>query len=264
MAHFLAEEVDQRHQHQPRQHAAGHHHARGLGSDDVTNAQVLRRRISLDGRALHHVMGAKVGLKLRCAGPHAEKILILKKCIQRAQAESEEDAAGKRAALLSGNQHIGAGRALGKLQLAVLLHNQIAAQRHHEQHAQKAADQRQHEDTRVLQVKAQKNQRRQREDHPRGNRLPRVARRLNDHVLQNGAAAKGAQNADRKHRNRNRSGHREPSPQADINGNSAKEQAEERAKKYGADGKFSGALVGRNKRLENGGLNMCHGGPPKS
>jgi hypothetical protein len=154
------------------------------------------------------VLRAKVGPELRRARPCAEEIFILEEGVERAQAEAKEDAAGKRAALLAGNQHVGAGRALGKLQVLVLVHDQLLAQRHHEQHAEKAADQRQHEDARILQIEAQKDQRRQREDDARGNGLPGVAGGLDDHVLQNRAAAKGAQNADRQHRDGNRSGHR--------------------------------------------------------
>ena len=56
----------------------------------------------------------------------------------------------------------------------MLLHNQLPPQRDHEQHAQPSADQRQHEDPRVLQIEAQKHQRRQRKNHARGNRLPRI------------------------------------------------------------------------------------------
>ena len=48
---------------------------------------------------------------------------------------------GLRAALLSGNQHFGDGRCLGKGQLAVHLTREVAAQRNEEEHAQAAAGQ---------------------------------------------------------------------------------------------------------------------------
>ena len=186
----LAEEVDQRHQHQPGEDAAGKDDARRLGADDVAHAQVLRRGVGLDGRAFQHVLRAEVGLELRRARPCAEEVLILEEGVERAQAEAEEDAAGKRAAVLAGHQHVGAGRALGEVQVAVLLHDQLPPQRNHEEHAQKAADQRQHEDARVLQIEAQKDQRRQREDDARGNRLAGVAGGLDDDVLQNRGSAR--------------------------------------------------------------------------
>ncbi len=46
----------------------------------------------------------------------------------------------------------------------MFLHDQLAAQRNHEEHAQPAADQSEDENPRVLQIKTEKDEGRQRED----------------------------------------------------------------------------------------------------
>ena len=134
----------------------------------------------------------------------------------------------------------------------MLLHNQRPPQRHHKQHAEKAADQRQHKDARVLQIEAEKNQRRQRKNYAGGDRLPRVAGGLDDDVLQNRTAPERPQNADRQHRDRNGGGHRKPGAQAHINCNGAKDDAEKRAEQNGAKSKLRTFLAGGNKGLKVG------------
>jgi len=57
----------------------------------------------------------------------------------------------------------------------VLFDDEWAAQRHHEQYAEVAADQRQHEDSEVFEIEAEEDQRRQSEDDARGYRLACVA-----------------------------------------------------------------------------------------
>ncbi len=202
--------------------------------------------------------------ELRRTGPCSKKILILEEGIERAQPESKENPAGHRSACFACFQNLRAGRALGEFQVLVLIHNQLLAQRHHEKNTQKAADQRQDEDARIFQVKAQENKRRQREDDACGNRLAGVAGRLDDDVFQNRAAPKGAQNADGQYGNRNRRSNRKASLKTDINGNGSKDDSKERAKQNGAKGKLRTIIAGRNKRFKSGWLNVGHGKPPKA
>jgi hypothetical protein len=259
MGQLLAEKINQRHQDQPGEDAAGEDDARHAQADDVADAEVLRGGVGLDRGPFQDVLGAEIRLEFGSARPGAEEIFILEEGVDRAQAEAEEDAAGQRPSALAGDQHIGAGRALGVSQVAVLFDDQLAAQGNHEQHAQPAADQGQQEDAGVLEVKAEKNQRGQGEDDPGGDRLTGVASGLDNVVFQNRGPTEGAQNADREHRDGNRSGHREAGSQAHVNRDGAKNNAEKRAQQQGAEGEFGTALLGRNKRLKDGEVRLWHG-----
>jgi hypothetical protein len=202
--------------------------------------------------AFEHVLRAEVGLELRRSRPGLEEVFVLEEGIDAAQSEAEEDAAGEGAALLAGDQHVGAGRAFGVLEIAVLLNDELAAQGNHEQYAQPAADQRQKEDARVLEIEAQKDQRGQRKDDARSDRLAGVAGGLDDIVLEDRGAAEGPQNTNRKHRDGDRGGHRESGPQAHVDGDPSKDDAEKRSQKNGAQSEFGALLTGRHKRLKDG------------
>jgi len=95
------------------------------------------------------------------------------------QAEAEEDAAGKGASLLSAIRTSAQAVPSGT-QGTVLLHDKRPPQRHHEEHAEKAADEGQHEDARVLQVEAEEDERGQGEDDARGDGLAGVAGGLDE------------------------------------------------------------------------------------
>ena len=100
--------------------------------------------------------------------------------------------AGELAALFARDQHLRAGGAFGIGQNAVLLHDQRAPQRHHHQHAEDAAGQRQHRDLEVVEVAGaagEENQRRHREDDAAGDRFAGRPDRLDDVVLENGRSA---------------------------------------------------------------------------
>jgi hypothetical protein len=195
------------------------------------------------------VLGAEVGLKLRRAGPGAEDVLILEEGVKSAQAEAEKDAASKGAALLACHEHVSAGGALGKFQGVVLFDDERAAQGNHEEYAEKAADERQHEDAGVLEVEAQEDKRGQGEDDAGGDGLAGVAGGLDDDVLKDGAAAEGAEDADGQHRDGNGGGYRETGAQAHIDRDGAKDDAEERAEQNGAEGELRAVVAGRNKGL---------------
>ena len=226
MRQIFAEEVNERHEDEPGEDAAGEHGARGARADDVAHAEILGRGVGLDGCAFEHVLRAEVGLILGRAGPCAEEVLVLEEGVEGAQAEAEEDAAGERTALGAGHEHVGAGRALRELQGAVLFHNERAAQRHHEEHAEIAADERQHEDAGVFEIEAEKDERGQSEDDAGGDGLAGVARGLDDDAFEDGDLALVAQEADGDDRDGNGGGHGEPGAQAHIDGDGAKDDAE--------------------------------------
>ena len=164
MRQVLAEEVNQRHQHQPGENAASKDDAGHARSDDVTNAKILRRCVGLDRCALQDVLRTEVGLVLGRARPRFEDVVVLEQGVKRAETETEEDAAGQRAATFARDQHICAGCAFRVGQGPVFFDNELAAQRNHEQHAKPAADQREQKDARVFEIESKKDQRWQRED----------------------------------------------------------------------------------------------------
>ena len=175
------------------------------------------------------MLGAEVGLKLGRAGPGLEEVFILEEGVEAADAEAEEDAAGEGASALAGDEHVGAGCAFRVFQVAVLLDDELAAKGNHEEDAEPAADQRQHEDAGVFEIEAEKDQRREGEDDSRGDGLAGVAGGLDDVVFKNGAAAKGAQNADGEHGDGDGGGDREAGAEAHVDRDCAEDDAEDRS-----------------------------------
>ena len=129
------------------------------------------------------MLGAEVGLEFGRARPGLEEVAVLEEGVEAAQAEAEKNTAGKGATALAGNEHVGAGRAFGIGQGMVLLHNELAAQGNHEEHAQPAANQGEHEDAGVFEIEAKKNQSGQGENDARGDGLAGVSGGLDDVVL---------------------------------------------------------------------------------
>ena len=137
-----AEEVDRRHQNQPGEDAAGQHDRRDTRSDDVSHAEILRCTVGTDGGAFEQMLRAKVGIELRRVGPQAEEPVVLEERVDAAESETEKDARGEAAAAFARDQNVGAGRAFGIEQRAVLLDDELAAQWDHEQNAEPAAKER--------------------------------------------------------------------------------------------------------------------------
>jgi hypothetical protein len=73
---------------------------------------------------------------------------------------------------------------------------------------------------------------------------------LHDVVFKNGGAAEGPKDADGEHRDRDGSGNGKPGAKANIHGDGAEEQPEERPKDHGAKGEFLDALFRRYIRAE--------------
>ena len=84
----------------------------------------------------------------------------------------------------AGLQHLGARRALGILEHAVLLDDERAPQRDHHQDAEQAAEHRDEHDARDLEIEAEDHDRRHRHADAEGDRLAGRARRLDDVVLE--------------------------------------------------------------------------------
>ena len=259
---FFAEEVNQRHEDEPGEDASGEDDAGDARTDDVADAEIFRRGVGLDGCALEDVLRAEVGLVLGRAGPGFEEVLILEEGVEAAEAEAEKDAAGERAAALAGDEHVGAGGAFGIWQVAVFLDDELAAQGNHEEDAEPAADEGEHEDAGVLEIEAEKDQRGEGEDDARGDGLAGVAGGLDDVVFEDGGAAEGAENADGENRDGDGGGYGESGAQAHIDGDGAKDDAEEGAEENGAEGEFRAVLAGRDEWLKDGGLRVWHGLPP--
>jgi hypothetical protein len=72
---FLAEEINERHDHEPRKHAAGKDDARNARPDDVAHAEILACRVGVDGCALEHMLRPEVRLILGLFRPRLEKRL---------------------------------------------------------------------------------------------------------------------------------------------------------------------------------------------
>jgi hypothetical protein len=87
---MCSEEVNGRHKYEPAEDASGKEHSGNARSDDVTDAEIFRRSLSAKRRT-----GQPLGFVIGCAGPRAEQIFVLKECVESAESESEEDAAGE-------------------------------------------------------------------------------------------------------------------------------------------------------------------------
>ncbi len=207
---------------------------------------------------------AQVGFIVGRAGPGAQQVFILKQCVHPTQAQAQKHAARKRPAALARQQHIRAGRPFRVGKPPMLFHNQLPPQRDHKQHAQPAAQQRQEEDARILQVEAQKNQRGQCKDNPGGNGLSGIAGSLHNIVFKDGRAAQRTQHRNRQHRNRNGSRDGKPRAQTYIHRDRAEQQAEERTQQQCPCGKLGpllrrcdiGMKLGRRLRLWHAGQSL--------
>src|SRR6185437_14286129 len=111
---LAAEELDGGGDDEPGDDAAGEHGAGDLGPDDVADAEVLGGDVGAQACA-----GKEFGVPGGGAFPEAER--IHEELVDAADGEAPKDAAGEVAALLAGLQHVGAGRAFGVGQHAVLL-----------------------------------------------------------------------------------------------------------------------------------------------
>ena len=143
----------------------------------------------------------------------------------------------------------------------MLFDDELASQRTHEQHAEPSAEERQEKDAPVLGVEriAEKNQRGHGEDHARSQRFARRAGGLHDVVFEDRGASEGAQDADGKNGDGNRSGDGEPGAQAYVDGDRAEKNPKQRTEDDRAQGEFTRGFFRTNERLEFSG---CGSGVP--
>ena len=247
--HGVAEDRDQRYEDQLRQDAAGHQHAGDLGTDDVADAQVLRRDVAVDRRPREG--GVPGGREDRRRLPQPED--LHRDLVERRDPEAVEHQLGERAALLAGDQHVGAGGALRVGQHAVLLDDQRPPQRDHEQHAEDAADQREGEDVEVVEVRLavrEEDERRDGESDAGGDRLAGRADRLHDVVLEDGRLADVLEDADRQHRDRDRGRDGQAGGERQVDRRRAEDQPEDRSQKDRLEGELRHHRRRRNVGLE--------------
>ena len=203
LRHQHREQRDERH---PREHAARHHDARDARPDDVADAEVLRRDLARERGVL---VGARRPGRQdpRHLPPQREQ--LVRHGVDERRPEPGEHGLGHLAAALAGDEHLGAGRALGIGELAVLLDDERAPHRHHHQHADDAAHRGEGHDLEDVEVflgpaVGDEEERGDREDDAGGDRLAGRADRLDDVVLEDGGLAEPLEDRDRQDRDRDR------------------------------------------------------------
>ena len=254
--HELAHHREQRQQHQPRQHAAGEHDAGDARPDDVADAHVLGRDVDVqrrvrEERAARHRVADRRARQLDDPGEGLPR---------RPDAEAHEDGLGHVAALLAGDQDVGAGGAFRVGQRAVLLDDQRPPQRHHHQHPEHAAGEGAERDLQVGEVagavREEEEEGGEGEDDAGRNRLAGGPDGLDDVVLEDRRAAQAFQDRDGQHRDGNRGADGQPGAQAQVDGGGPEQQAEEHPDDHGLERELGRRLAGRHVGLERG---RCRG-----
>ena len=90
MGNLFAEKVNERHDHEPREHAAGEDDARNARPDDVAHAEIFTCRVGVDGCALEHMLRPEVGLIRRLLRPRREEIAVLEEGVKCRPARGRE------------------------------------------------------------------------------------------------------------------------------------------------------------------------------
>jgi hypothetical protein len=149
---------------------------------------------------------------------------------------------GMDAAALTGDQHLRARRSLGVGQIAVLFDDQRPAQRNHHEDAHQAARDRQDRDARDVEIVAHQQNRGDREDDPRRDRVRRRAGGLDDVVFEDGGAAEPAEDRDRENGNRDRCADGEPDLQREVHVRGTEDQPEHDSQHDGANSQLGRRL----------------------
>ncbi len=188
----------------------------------------------------------------------------LQRLEEHADAEAEEHLARRRSTAFAGLDDLGAGLAFGIAQLAVLLDDQVAPQRHHHQDAEQAPGDRDQRREPDLQRIPEEDQRRHREHHRRSDRFACRAGGLHDVVLEYGALTVLAPDGPgRQHRDRHRCRGREPDAQRKVRRRRAEDDPEDRAEQERAERELRRVLLGRDVRPEAL-ARLAHAGLPAS
>ena len=239
-----AEQGHQRQDHEPAQYAAGKQVRGYLHTADVAHAGQSRQHVNADAGALvaRHVIGDLTGEYLQSVG---------NELVQGGNTQAGEYGGGLGAALLTGDQHLGAGLSLGVGQHDVFLDDHGAAQGDHHEHAQNTAAQGDQTDfhQRGHAAKAlvgPHEQGRQGENGAGGHRFTGGADGLDHVVFQNGVAPQDlADDAHGDDRRRNGGGHRHAHPETQIGVGPAEDNGQNGAQNNGHRRKFGHDLVRR-------------------
>ena len=215
--------------------------------------------VGADGGASEEVLGAEVGLVVGGGGPEGEEVFVLEEGVEAAEAEAEEDAGGEGAAALAGHEDVGAGGALGVDEGVVLVDDELAAQRDHEEDAEPAAEEGEGEDAGGLEIEAEEDERGQGEDDAGGDGLAGVAGGLDDVVFEDGGFAEGAEDGDGEDGDGDGGGDGEAGAEADVDGDGSEEDAEDGAEEEGAGGELGAGFGGGDEGFEV--LRGCHAVP---
>ena len=247
---FRDEDRDERNQREPGEHAARGELARDAGADDVAEPQVLRRDVAVQCgiRDLAVLARAEPGGGL---APEPEN--AVQELVEHRRAHALEDHPGEVAALLAGDENVGAGHALGIFEVAVLLDDEGPPQRNHEEDAERAADGGEDEDRHVLEIGrpvGEEEQGRHREDDARRDRLARRADRLHHVVLEDRGLAEPLENRDRQNRDRHRGRDRQAGAQGQIDRRGAEDDAEENPQEDRLERELGNLLARRNVGTE--------------
>ena len=263
-----AEELDRGNEREPREHAAAEQVAGDARADDVSHSRELGADLGLDlteqlraaagDGALEGVLGdLEPEVKARC-----------EELVERTETKAHEHRLGLNAALLADDEHLGARGAFGVLEVGVLLHDQAASKRNHEDDAEDAADDADRGHGRPRQVVSEKEQRGQCERDAGGDRFAGGSRRLHHVVLKNGRrrAAQNsrdvAEDGDRQNGHRNRRAHGETHLEREIHTRGGEHEPEDDPENDDAWRQFRGFLgcgyVRRVDSLVGSGRGMSH------
>ena len=283
----FAEKLDQRDQHEIREHAARGHDRRDAEADDVADAEQLGRNLHADRAALERSAEDFFGDFF----PELER--GVGRLVEQAEREAREDdvrtrrlaepgrlggahlllsgrrGSGAVARVGAGFQHRRARRALGEFQDAVVLHDMRPPQRDHHQDAEDRAEQADEQHACQLEVEAEDENRGHRHAHAERDGLTRRAGRLRDVVFENRRVAPadlrpGAEQRQRNHGDRDRRADGQADLEHEVERRRAEHHTEDGAGDDGAQGKFPQEGAGGDVGFEFRGSHESGGGVTKS
>src|SRR5439155_7880444 len=116
--------------------------------------------------------------------------------VDQTESRAAEDFARLNSAFLAGDKDVGASLALGEEQVAVFLNYERRPERYDEHHTEHSTRGGEQENVPVVELEAEKDERRQGEGDAGGNRLARRAHRLHHVVLEDRRFAQPLEDAD--------------------------------------------------------------------
>ena len=218
-------------QYDPGHDGAGCNHSRYRQSDESADPEELRREVDA-----HHCAPHGADAPSNCRRPEAQS--THHQLVDAANREADEHGSRELPTPLPRNQNLGARRALRVGELAMLLDDQILAERNHEEHAEQSADEREPEDSPELELVAEKEQRGHCVHYSGGDRLAGRADGLHDVLFENRLVTQSLEDGDCEDRDRNRGAEIQPDPERDVDRDQAEHDSEERSEKYRPKGEL--------------------------